>query len=248
MESLTLQKYFRVERNAFLDEHFHCRGNFLYLTEKGAYEYTVNGQTFQAGELDCVFYKKGSYYDRKVLRPAVLHLFELAEELPVSDAPISFLNRQRIYSNIALLNAIHGTAPENLPYIAHLLNDILYIHQQEKNSAYRAYDQRITQALELIRSSFDKEIAVTELARAVHLSYPQFNRLFVKQLGISPIRYINQLRLDKAKELLYTTDLPIQAVATECGFKDIYYFSNFFRAATGCSPTQYRKKPGSAQC
>lgn len=240
MELVKLHKYFRVERSAFLDEQFYSRGNFLYLTEKGSYEYTVNGQTFQTGELDCVFYKKGSYYDRKVLSPAVLHLFEIREEFTDSDAPITFTNRQRIHSDIALLNRLNAADANNLPYIEHLLNDILHTHLQEKTGIFRTYDKRIVQALEMIRSRFDQELAVTEVAKAVHLSYPHFNRLFVKQLGITPIRYIHQLRLDKAKELLYTTDLPIKAVAAECGFRDIYYFSNFFKSTTGLSPKQYR--------
>ena len=240
MEPVKLLKYFRVERSSFLDEHFICRGNFLYLTEKGSYEYTVNGKTYRAAELDLVFYKKGSYYDRKVLRPAVLHLFEIEEEIAASDAPITFLNRQRIHSDIGLLNRISAADPNDLAYIQHLLNDIVYVHRQETAGIYPVYDKRIAQALETIRNGFDKELTVTEVAKTVHLSYPHFNRLFVKQLGITPIGYIHQLRLDKAKELLYTTDLPIKAVAVECGFRDIYYFSNFFKSTTGLSPKQYR--------
>ena len=241
MELVKLERYFRVERNAFLDEQFYSRSNFLYLTEKGAYEYTVNGQTYRAGELECVFYKKGSYYERKVLQPAQLHLFELAEEFVTSDAPVTFRNRQRIHSDIALLNGLNAADRANLPYIEHLLNDILYTHLQEKADVSRENDKRIAQALELIRSQFHKGITVTEIAQAVHLSYPHFNRLFTKQFGTTPISYINGLRLDKAKELLYTTDMPIKAVASECGFRDIYYFSNFFKDATGITPTQYRK-------
>lgn len=242
VELVKLHKYFRVERSAFLDEQFYCRGNFLYLTEKGEYQYTVNGQGFHAKELDCVFYKKGSYYDRKVLSPVVLHLFELEEVFAYTDAPITFINRQRIHSDIALLNSLNAADKKNLPYIEHLLNDILYTHQQEQTGIFQPKDKRIAQAVEMIRKQFDKELTVTELAKAVHLSYPHFNRLFIKQLGMTPIQYIHQLRLDKAKELLYTTDLPIKTVASECGFRDIYYFSNFFKSTTGLSPTQYRTK------
>jgi len=235
-----LLQYFRVERSVFIDEQFHSRGNFLYLTEKGAYEYAVNGNTYPVAELDCVIYKKGSFYERRVLRPAVLHLFEIDNIFTDCDAPVTFRNRQRIHSDIALLNSVNAADPANLPYIEHLLNDILYTQLQEKTSRTQPYDARITCALELIRSQFHKGITVTEIAQTVHLSYPHFNRLFTKQLGTTPIGYISALRLDRAKELLYTTDLPIKAVASECGFRDIYYFSNFFKAATGVSPSQFR--------
>ncbi len=248
MELAKLQGYVRVERNTFLDERFYSARNFLYVIEKGVFAYTVNGKTYRAGELDCVFYKNGSYYERTVVSPVVLHIFELEQPFTDTEAPVSISNRQRIRADVALLGGLQGAIRENLPYIEHLLNDILHTYHQEKAQApdtLGAADSRIRQALSIIRSNFHRELSVNALAEAVHLSYPQFNRLFVKQLGVTPIRYIHQLRLEKAKGLLYTTELPIKVIADECGFKDIYYFSNFFRTATGISPTQYRKKPGS---
>ena len=245
MELAKLQGYVRVERSTFRDEHFYSTQNFLYVIEKGVFAYTVNGKTYQARELDCVYFKKGTYYERTVVSPVILHIFELAQPLADADAPISIANSQRIRENIALLDNLQGTVKENLPYIEHLLNDILHTYRQE-TAQQETPDSRIAQALSIIRSNFHRELSVYDLAQTVHLSYPQFNRLFVKYLGVTPIRYIHQLRLEKAKGLLYTTELPIKVIADECGFKDIYYFSNFFRTATGCSPTQYRNKPGSS--
>jgi len=239
MELVKLQKYFRVERTAFLDEHFYSRQHFMYLTERGSYSYTIGGQTFYSHELDCVFYKKGSWYDRKVLSPAVIHIFDLDQAFWDSDAPVSFGNRQRICSTLALLNSIEGKDPKHFPFIEHLLNDILYTFQQERDTGAGAEkDKRIEQALDILQSR--KDMSVNELAKAVHLSYPQFNRLFARHMNVTPIQYIHQLKAEKAKELLYTTDLPVKAVAAECGFRDIYYFSNFFKAMTGVSPTRYR--------
>lgn len=239
MEAVKLERYFRVERSTFIDENFYSRRNSLYLTESGMYEYKVDGQSYRAAELDCVVYKKGSFYDRRVLAPVVLHIFDIDRPVIESLAPVSFTDRQRIRSDITLLNAADR---KDLPYIAHLLNDILYLHQRERLQQEQPVpeDQRIVQALELIRTQFDKEVSVSQIATAVHLSYPQFNRLFVKQMKLPPVQYINQLRVDKAKVLLRTTDLPVKAVAAECGFRDIYYFSNFFKTATGIAPTQYR--------
>lgn len=245
MELAKLQGYVRVERSTFRDEHFYSTQNFLYVIEKGVFAYTVNGKTYQARELDCVYFKKGTYYERTVVSPVILHIFELAQPLADADAPISIANSQRIRENIALLDNLQGTVKENLPYIEHLLNDILHTYRQE-TAQQETPDSRIAQALSIIRSNFHRELSVYDLAQTVHLSYPQFCRLFGKYLGMTPIRYIHQLRLEKAKGLLYTTELPIKVIADECGFKDIYYFSNFFRTATGCSPTQYRNKPGSS--
>lgn len=243
MEPVKLLNYFRVERSTFIDEHFYCRGNYLYVAESGTYSYCVNGQSWQVSQWECVLFRKDTYYERTVLSPVVLHIFELDQ--PVWDRlePVRFADRQRIRSDIALLNSLQMEKTQNFSYIAHLLNDIVYLYHRGRVGALipdPTADSRIDRALEIMRSRFDGELTVAELARAVHLSYPQFCRLFVKQLRLTPTQYINQLRTDKAKGLLRTTDLPIKAVAAECGFKDIYYFSNFFKAATGISPTGYR--------
>ncbi|MBQ8398204.1 MAG: helix-turn-helix domain-containing protein [Clostridia bacterium] len=244
MEIAKVHRYLRVERKTFIKEHFCSRRNSVYLIEKGDFEYTINGQTYQAAESDCVFYKKGSYYDRTVLTPVVLHIFDIDFDFIDSDAPISFFHSDRIRSDIALLNSVNADIEKNMPYIEHLLNDILHIYYSEKAAPKNhssINDQRIVQALDIIRDRFDKGIAVSDVAKAVHLSYPQFVRLFEKNMHVTPIRYINELKLDKAKALLYTTDLPIKVIASECGFDDIYYFSNFFKTMSGVSPTAYRR-------
>ena len=244
MEGLKLVGYFRVERSTFLDEHFYSRQNSIYITESGVYSYTHGGQTHRAEALDCVFYKKGSYYDRRVLEPVVLHIFDVEGVDWENPEPVRFSDRQRLRADLALLSSLSGAVRENLGYIEHLLRDILYLHHWEQVAARDQQlptDTRIAQALAVIRSNFHREISLEEVAREVHLSYPHFNRLFGKTMHISPMAYIHKLRAAKAKELLHTTDLPIKVVAAECGFRDIYYFSNFFKAATGVSPKQYRE-------
>lgn len=245
MEIAKLSNYQRVERNSFLNEHFRSRRHSLYLIEKGVFEYTVNGQTYTASASDCVFYKKGSYYDRSVLSPLTLHIFDIDIALFDAEGPIHFHNKDRISSTISCLNRIEGNIKANLPYIEHLMNDVLHEYQFEKNFAAQKtiqYDKRIAKALEIIGSSYHTRISIKDVAESVYLSYPQFNRLFIKQVDMTPLQYINKLRTKKAKVLLYTTDLPISAVAAECGFDDIYYFSNFFKKMTGQSPTEYKKK------
>jgi transcriptional regulator GlxA family with amidase domain len=61
-------------------------------------------------------------------------------------------------------------------------------------------------------------------------------------MGISPSAYRQGLRIDNAKNLLSSTELPISEVGILCGFSDSLYFSRIFRQKTGCSPTEYRRK------
>lgn len=63
---------------------------------------------------------------------------------------------------------------------------------------------------------------------------------FKAETGFTPIDYLIRLRMSRAKQFLSNTDLPISVIAAKVGYEDIYYFSNAFHKACGCSPTVYR--------
>ncbi len=71
------------------------------------------------------------------------------------------------------------------------------------------------------------------------LSYDYFKELFIKQYGVSPVKYITALRIEKAKELLITGRYTISQIAMECGFDNVYYFSTVFKKHTGTPPSKY---------
>ena len=67
-------------------------------------------------------------------------------------------------------------------------------------------------------------------------------RVFLKSTGVTPLEFLNNVRLEAAKKLLISeTDTPISVISEQCGFKDPYYFSRFFKKKTGVTPSQYRK-------
>ena len=59
-------------------------------------------------------------------------------------------------------------------------------------------------------------------------------------MGVSPIHYINSLRLNKAKKMLEETNTPISQIMEAIGFYDSAYFSKTFKEYYGCSPKEYR--------
>lgn len=72
-----------------------------------------------------------------------------------------------------------------------------------------------------------------------------FIRRFTKAAGMTPLDYVHALRLEEAKQMLETTDLPIDAVANEVGYEDASFFGRLFRRETSLTPGHYRLRFGS---
>jgi two-component system response regulator YesN len=78
------------------------------------------------------------------------------------------------------------------------------------------------------------------MAKSFNISTGHLSNLFHEKTGESFSDYLNMIRLNKAKELLKTTDYKIYRIADELGFNDAYYFSSWFKKLVGASPTTYR--------
>lgn len=116
----------------------------------------------------------------------------------------------------------------------------------EKNDAYisGSLKETIVPAIGYIHNYYtDKNIKSDEMAKLCGVSETYFRRIFKQCCGVSPIRYINNLRLARAKEILSESNSPLETVSEMCGFGDVCYFCRFFKNAVGKTPMEYRKSP-----
>jgi len=104
------------------------------------------------------------------------------------------------------------------------------------------YSTNAVQVREVIELHLFSNLKINELAKLCNLSTSSFKREFKKEFNDSPTNYINNRRLDKAKELLLITNLSVSEIAFEIGFKDSFYFTRLFRKLFGVPPTTYRKE------
>jgi AraC-like DNA-binding protein len=100
--------------------------------------------------------------------------------------------------------------------------------------------EKIDLLLKYIEQHLHHNITVAELAELVHFHPNYLIRYFREMVGSSPIQYINQLRVEKAKQLLTAGDLPVSEVARAVGL-ELYYFSRLFKSHTGLSPSGFRR-------
>ena len=95
-------------------------------------------------------------------------------------------------------------------------------------------------AIELMEANVEEPLGQDQLAKYVGMSRRQLERLFKKHLGRTPAQYYLELRLERARHLLYQTDLPIMNVACACGFVSASHFSTCYRQMYGKTPRQER--------
>ncbi|MGP3777340.1 response regulator transcription factor [Halanaerobium saccharolyticum] len=114
------------------------------------------------------------------------------------------------------------------------LHDLISFTPGEKNA------EIISEMKAYIAENYQDGITLSELARKFNLSTGHLSNLFHEESGESFSDYLNMIRLNKAKELLKTTDDKIYQIADQLGFNDAYYFSSWFKKLVGASPTTYR--------
>jgi AraC-like DNA-binding protein len=93
----------------------------------------------------------------------------------------------------------------------------------------------------LERNLADGEVAVGNLARTVFVSEVQFRKLFRRVTGMSPARYIQSRRVERACRLLRESDVSVEQAALAAGFSDSAFFCRVFKAWTHATPSEYRK-------
>ncbi len=146
--------------------------------------------------------------------------------------------------------AIHAGIYEYLlkPINARMLEEllqkcILKLQNQSSRSPaqqQKKYSKAIVQAIEYIDSHLSSPLSRDMIARELFISESNLSRSFAKEVGATLVEYINARRLEKAKELLRTTDLSVTEICLQIGYNYTAYFTKIFKEKEGMTPTQYR--------
>ncbi len=99
---------------------------------------------------------------------------------------------------------------------------------------------KLIMAIELMEANIEDPLPQEQLAHYVGLSRRQLERLFRRHMGRTPAQYYLELRLERARHLLYQTDLPIMNIACACGFVSASHFSTCYRQMFGKTPRAER--------
>lgn len=130
------------------------------------------------------------------------------------------------------------TAEQARSYLTSYLKEVIALrdHNTEKR-----YGKILRQAVSYIDTHFDQEdISLNRVAQTVGMSPNHFSSIFSQEMGTTFIEYLIGKRMERAKELLRTTQLRSSEVAYRVGYRDPHYFSSTFKKIQGMTPREYR--------
>jgi len=169
-----------------------------------------------------------------------------ADEVPRSGFQIPLVEDAALIEDMRLLSRGHvQIAPIeqsilNLRATATLLA-IIHMAFDQRDRRKDAHSRRhVLKAEQYIRDHFATIETLNQVATHVGISHDHLRHEFHAQRKMSMIRYLNEIRIERARTLLIHSVLPLSQIAGMCGFKDEYYFSVVFRKLAGLSPGRYR--------
>lgn len=149
--------------------------------------------------------------------------------------------RTKLFSLIiAMLENNYGNRNIELINIKVLELLASFIYYSEQTSFYSS--DLISKSILFMNEHINQSFSIDYLAAQLNYSVSHYSNLFKKKTGFSPIHYFNQLKVQKACQYLYFTDMSIKEICFKIGIDDPYYFSRLFKKIMGISPINYRKE------
>jgi len=122
-------------------------------------------------------------------------------------------------------------------------NKIMQFNEMIEKSKEQKIDNIFTEVKNYISQNMAKDIKLDDVAKIVCLSPSYFSTIFHKTTGTNFIDYLNQMRLNKAKQMIKQTDKSIKEIAIDVGYSNPNYFSRVFKNYIGMTPSEYKETP-----
>ena len=218
-----------------------CRASHgLVYYKSGSTAYTFGETAFKPAAGSLIYLPKGSCY-RAIGHDSDCIAVNFDADTPLSDAPF-VLNAARIPCAELFEDCLKAWTKRTQPDYSARTMSLLYALLDRIAEARPAYlDSRRTQALqraaEWIETHLtDEDMTVGRLAEIAGMSEVYFRRLFHACYGVPPVKYINALRLNRARDLLSAQACTVEQAALLAGFHDKRYFYRAWRARYGTPP------------
>lgn len=220
----------------------------LYIISDGSLKFTLNDQEFVAEKNDVVYL---SFRDKATIANAsndfsALYFvaFQPSEDIELNiSMHYKDTNHLKIFKDIN--DAYLSKAPLSNLKIAQLIIKLIYSLASENIYSSEEYQQhsKIHKAARYINVHYYKDISIEDLCEMTGYSPAHLRRLFIKVFGTSPINYIIDRKIERAKEmLLEPPEKTIEEITDMLGICSPSYFCRMFKSRVGVSPMEYKKQ------
>lgn len=216
----------------------------------GAAEYSFDDRTERGAANDLVFFDIGDTYRTNVVSDNNYRFIVIAFSWTPGNSgfnlPFSTVNRlSHARRFLEQFKTIHKIWEEkDFGYIIHAkaMAQILVfelVKELSNRNRHSVSDMQIQEAKTYIDNNYNTPIRIEDLARHCGYSPSHFRKKFNELYGISPVSYINRIRVEKAKQMLKSSFYQNEEIAKLVGFSSSYYFCRVFKKLTGLTPKQY---------
>lgn len=156
---------------------------------------------------------------------------------------IKIVNNMRIMRSVQrIITEMHSKNDYYKHLVIMYYAELFILIHRHLNESYlpMCNNPAITKAIKYIRLNYHKEMSTKSLSAHTKVGERYMRQLFSRYMNISPIDYLNQIRINKAVELLRISEMSIKEICYKCGFKSPQYFSRAFKLQLGVTPTEIR--------
>ena len=215
-----------------------CSVNVLLMVYEGVLRFSEDGEQVEVHAGEYYIQRKNRYQAGELASDAPHYLFvHFGGEW--GDHPHALPYRGKFdYAKLSeLMQRINTASHQKYTYAEqqYLFHKLLLSLQQKTPS--NTLSDRLSKYVEENIAAIS---SLSDLCEAFHYSKNYVERIFQREFGVSPIQYVNDLKIKKAMYLLETTSKPITAISEECGYLDYPYFYKRFVQKTGLSPSKWR--------
>jgi AraC-like DNA-binding protein len=144
-----------------------------------------------------------------------------------------FGNNFDIYSELSRKETLDDLE-DWLVFIYKSIIDYIIAYEEEQ-------DETVREIVDFIKSNYNKDIGIQEVASYVGLSYSHVRKVFKDKIGENIVEFINRLRIEEGKKLLRSSDLPVREIALAVGYNNDQTFARIFKKMEGITPGDYRR-------